>query len=370
MTRRVVDASFRPPWWLQGRHLQSVLPSLPLRRLAVERRAASLRAASRERQLDCGAGVRLQAFHAAPARNPRREPALAVLLHGWEGSAESLYILSLAQRLHQHGYDVVRLNLRDHGDTHHLNRELFHSCRLPEVVAAVAGLQADFPRHRLLLAGYSLGGNFMLRVAADARSACLNIAGAVAVSPVLDPAHTLDALESELWVYRRYFVEKWSRSLRRKQSVWPGVFDFEPLLRSRNLRRMTADLVLAHTEYPDLAAYLAGYALVGERLAGLAVPATIVAALDDPIIPAGDLDRLPREPRLRIVVTEQGGHCGFIESLGAGSWAERFIHAEFERQLSGDGEPAAGSAPVSTAPRASAAGRMTAAATASSAGVS
>ncbi|MCW5808731.1 MAG: hypothetical protein KIT31_40650, partial [Deltaproteobacteria bacterium] len=79
-------------------------------------------------------------------------------------------------------------------------------------------------------------------------------------------------------------------------------------------------------------------------------PATIVAALDDPIIPAGDLDRLPREPRLRIVVTEQGGHCGFIESLGAGSWAERFIHAEFERQLSGDGEPAAGSAPVSTAP--------------------
>ena len=346
MTGRVVDASFRPPWWLRGRHPQSVLPSLPLRRLAIERQAASLRAASRERCIDCGEGVTLQAFHApAAARVPAaaapgspRAPALAVLLHGWEGSAESLYVLSLAQRLHRHGYDVVRLNLRDHGDSHHLNRELFHSCRLPEVVGAVASLQADFPRHRLLLAGYSLGGNFMLRVAAEARRAQLRIAGTVAVSPVLDPARTLEALESGLWIYPRYFVRKWSRSLRRKQSAWPDAFDFEPLLRSRSLRRMTADLVLAHTEYQDLEDYLAGYAITGERLAGLTVPATIVTALDDPMIPPRDLDRLPREPRLRVVVTERGGHCGFIESLGsAGSWIDRFVHAEFERQLA-DGE--------------------------------
>ncbi|MCC6170841.1 MAG: alpha/beta fold hydrolase [Gammaproteobacteria bacterium] len=342
MTVRVVDASFRPPWWLRGRHPQSVLPSLPLRRLAIERQAASLRAASRERCIDCGDGVTLQAFHAPPATatasGSTRDAALAVLLHGWEGSAESLYVLSLAQRLHRHGYDVVRLNLRDHGDSHRLNRELFHSCRLPEIVGAVASLQAGFPYHRLLLAGYSLGGNFMLRVAAEARRARLRIAGTVAVSPVLDPARTLEALESGLWIYPRYFVRKWSRSLRRKQSAWPDAFDFGPLLRSRDLRRMTADLVLAHTEYPDLEAYLAGYAITGERLAGLTVPATIVTALDDPMIPPRDLDRLPREPRLRVVVTERGGHCGFTESLaGAGSWIDRFVHAEFERQLA-DGE--------------------------------
>ena len=64
-----------------------------------------------------------------------------VLLHGWEGSAESLYVLSLAQLLYQQGFEIVRLNLRDHGETHHLNRELFHSCRLPEVVGAVRTLQ-------------------------------------------------------------------------------------------------------------------------------------------------------------------------------------------------------------------------------------
>ena len=91
-----------------------------------------------------------------------------VLLHGWEGSAESLYVLSLAQQLYRRGFEVVRLNLRDHGETHHLNRELFHSCRLPEVVGAVRSAAAALPRPALQLVGFSLGGNFMLRVAAQA----------------------------------------------------------------------------------------------------------------------------------------------------------------------------------------------------------
>ena len=68
-----------------------------------------------------------------------------MLLHGWEGSSDSLYLLSLAQPLFEAGYDVARLNLRDHGDSHHLNEEIFHSCRIAEVVGAVRGLHAHAP---------------------------------------------------------------------------------------------------------------------------------------------------------------------------------------------------------------------------------
>ena len=80
VSRRQLDASFRPTWWLRGRHRQSVLPSLPLRRRSVERHARPLLAASRERLVDCGDGVTLQAFHAAPPagapapRGGRRSP--------------------------------------------------------------------------------------------------------------------------------------------------------------------------------------------------------------------------------------------------------------------------------------------------------
>jgi uncharacterized protein len=318
-----LDISFRPRRWLRGPHLQTILSSLPPRKSRVERRAIPLRAASDELLLECGDGVTLQAFHASPAKRGR-EPGkrLAVLLHGWEGSAESTYVLSAAQTLFAHGLEVVRLNLRDHGATHHLNRELFHSCRLPEVVGAVRSLASRFAGMPMVLAGFSLGGNFMLRVAAHREARDLRIERVLAISPVLDPAETLTTLERGSPLYHSYFVGKWGRSLARKQMAWPDAYDFEELLRVRSLREMTRQLVLRHTEYPSMEDYLAGYAITGDRLTTLAVPASVLTSLDDPIIDARDLARLARTPHLDIVTTARGGHCGFLENLGASNWID------------------------------------------------
>jgi len=318
-----VADDFRPSGWLRSAHVQSILPSLDFRRASVQRRAAPLVAASKELLLDCGDGVRLQGFHAA--RDSRR--GIAVLLHGWEGSADSMYILTLSQLLFENGFEVVRLNLRDHGATHHLNRELFHSCRLPEVVGAVRAIQQRLPDRPLHLIGFSLGGNFMLRVAAQANEAGLDIAHAVAVSPVLDPNDTLDALEGGFAAYNWYFIRKWSRSLLKKQAAWPGEYDFAELVRLANLRRMTAELVLRFTEYPSLAEYLNGYAITGARLAKLTVPATLITAADDPIIPVRGLERIARPATLDVKVTQRGGHSGFFDSLAGPSWVERQILA-------------------------------------------
>jgi predicted alpha/beta-fold hydrolase len=315
--------SFRPPRWLRGRHVQTILPGLSFRRARVERRALPMLASSEELILDCGDGVKLQAFHSSPAKRGR-EPGkkVAVLLHGWEGSADSLYLLSFAQSLFAMGLEVVRLNLRDHGATHHLNRELFHSCRLPEVVGAVRSLAGRFGHMPMLLAGFSLGGNFMLRVAADAEARHLPIERVLAISPVLDPAVTMETLEHGPSVYHSYFVRKWSRSLMKKALAWPGHYDFDDVLSSRSLREMTRQLVHGHTDYPSMGDYLAGYAITGNRLTTLSAPATLVTSLDDPIIHHADLARLARVPHLNIVTTERGGHCGFIDSLGASNWID------------------------------------------------
>src|SRR5262245_24508764 len=105
---------FKPPLWLRNAHVQSILPRLPLRRAAVERRAVPLLQSTVEEVLDCGDGVRLLGLHSAQERRGRARPEqLVVLHHGWEGSAQSLYILSLGQILFEQGFDVLRLNLRD-----------------------------------------------------------------------------------------------------------------------------------------------------------------------------------------------------------------------------------------------------------------
>jgi predicted alpha/beta-fold hydrolase len=323
------DASFKPPWWMRNPHVQSMLVSLPVRRKFVERRATVLARSSVEHLLDCGDGVTLQCFHTSvSARTQTKSSGTVVLVHGWEGSSASLYMLSLAQTLFNAGYDVVRLNLRDHGSTHHLNRDIFHSCLLPEVVGAVKRIQEMFAQEPLYLAGVSLGGNFMLRVAASARDAGLRIAKVVAISPVLDPVETLHALEHGLSLYHWYFIRKWNRSLMKKQAAWPDYYDFAEFLRLTSLRDKTAEMVARFTQFASLDDYLNGYSITGDRLASLVSPATIITAYDDPIIPVGGLERLTASPFLKVTVTRYGGHCGFFDTLSGETWLERRIVAE------------------------------------------
>lgn len=315
--------SFRPPRLLRGPHAQSVLASLPLRRPLVARRTRRFLGQSRREILDCGAGVRLLAEHTEPATGAAT--GTVVLIHGWEGSTQSMYMLSAGARLWQAGFRVVRLNLRDHGDSQHLNRELFHSCRIEEVLGAVRGIQRRFPGERLLVAGFSLGGNFALRVAASARAAGLALERVAAVCPVLDPRETLDALDRGLPVYRGYFIRRWRRSLERKRVAFPEYYDFGELSRFRTLRAMTDFFVRHYTEYPDLDAYLGGYALTGQRLESLEVPAVVLLAEDDPVIPIRGLDRVARPPTLEVTRSRFGGHCGFLADLRLRSWADEFV---------------------------------------------
>jgi predicted alpha/beta-fold hydrolase len=325
-TSSIDPASFAPRGWLANPHVQSILPSLKLRKPWLNRRARALLSASVDHILDCGAGVRLLGHYSsqqAAGRGPAKE--LAILLHGWEGSAESLYVLSLGSVLFERGCDVFRLNFRDHGPTHHLNEDIFHSCRLDEVVGAVQCIQRMLPSMRTTIAGFSLGGNFALRVANAAPRAGIQLERAIAVCPVLRPHSAMEILEHGPLVYRWYFMDKWKRSLKLKQSLFPQRFDFGPILSQRSIKAMTEILVARFSEFVDLDAYLNGYAIVGDVLANLAVPSHILAALDDPIIPAHDLQDLARTPYLHINQIPYGGHCGFMDQLNRESWADRQI---------------------------------------------
>jgi hypothetical protein len=254
---------------------------------------------------------------------------LAILLHGWEGSSESLHVLSAADRLWRAGYRIVRLNLRDHGDTHHLNREIFHSCRLDEMVDAVRWVAWRFDGEQLFLAGYSLGGNFALRIAV-ADGASLGLKRVVALCPVLDPEETMAALDRGPVIYRRYFLTKWRRSLARKAEAFPDEYSFGELDRFRSLREMTEHFVVRYTDFPDLVSYLRGYAVTGDRLKGLAVPTTVLVAEDDPVIPARATARLASSPLLQVHRTRFGGHCGYLGDWRLRTWTDDYLLREFD----------------------------------------
>jgi uncharacterized protein len=320
--------AFDPPIGLRDRHVQSLLGGWPWRQRGLRRRAAGLLAASRDEIVDCGAGVRLLGHYSA---QPGRAKGLAILLHGWEGSAAASYVISAAGLLYAAGYAVFRLNFRDHGETFALNRDLFHSCRIDEVVGALAAVTARHPEDRTFVIGHSLGGNFALRAAARAPDAGIAVTKVVAICPVLRPASTMRALEEGLWVYRHYFLRRWRRSLLAKAACFPELYDFGDLRRFSTLTATTEFFATRYARFPDLQSYLNGYAITGDALSRLTVPARLIAAADDPVIPIADLEDLARTPALSIDVLARGGHCAFLEDYGLRSWLDRAVLAELER---------------------------------------
>jgi len=319
--------NFVPPFGLRSRHLQSLLNSSGIRRRKVTRRATALQACAEIWTLDGGAGddgsqIRLQGLY---SKQPGPSQGLAVLLHGWEGSVNSNYMLANGARLFRAGFDVFRLNFRDHGDTHHLNPGIFHSCRLDEVVYALRDLQDRLQARPWFLCGYSLGGNFSLRVALKAEQAGLNLGQVVAVCPVINPAHAMISMEEGIRFYERYFERKWSRSLRTKQQCFHDLYGDETWHRIRGLRERTHYLATRHAGFESAEAYFNGYSIADQRLAPLKVPATILTAADDPVVPVADFADLPDNPALEVIISPYGGHCGFLKNWRLESLAEDLI---------------------------------------------
>lgn len=308
--------NFTPPRYLRNAHLQTFLNSQGPRRLRA--RQIQRRLPSEQLTLQAADGTRLLAELDSASESRR---ALVVLLHGWEGSSRSSYLLTTAARLLARGYDVLRVNLRDHGDSHHLNRELFNSTRSPEVAGALKAF-LDEQEYRLsYICGFSLGASFALRIAADSGLE-LGLGGAVAICPPVDPARAMEALNRGPYIYERYFFYKWRASLRRKLDCFPELQYGALLATTKSIDDLNREFIPRYTPYKRIDEYFAAYAVVGDRLASLAVPATIIAAEDDPIIPADDFQRIDATGLLDIEIQKFGGHCGFIESLAARSWVE------------------------------------------------
>jgi uncharacterized protein len=252
-----------------------------------------------------------------------------VLIHGWLGSDESSYMLSTGGNLWREGFSTARINLRDHGDTSHLNEALYHSGRTDEVVSLIEILRS---RHVLKggstgcgVVGFSLGGNFALRIAR-----AIDIP-ALGICPAIDPADTLRQIDDGpgSTVYRSYFLRKWQRALVAKATAFPHLFDFSRAYALRSVSSLTDYFVRYHSEFRDTRSYFDAYDLTDKALDG--VKATILIAADDPIISRVTFRKLPSS--LTIVETPTGGHNAFLKNRALASWSDEFVSAWSRHQL-------------------------------------
>lgn len=264
--------------------------------------------------------VRLLAYYTPSLTEERR--GLVLLLHGWEGCSHSNYNLLLTITLARRGYDVVRLNLRDHGpnlhvDRHALNPGIFLGILLAEVLAATQQIALFAQGLPFSLIGVSMGGNFALRLGlAHQQQPIPNLAKVVAINPAIDPAHATDRIDSHP-LYRRYFRRRWLSSLLAKAAYFPTLYDFAPVVRYRTVRAMTEWLIQTYGQrygaFRSADEYFAAYTVTPTAMQALTVPTAIISSTDDPVIAAADFYALPSHPLLDVQLHPSGGHVGYVD---------------------------------------------------------
>jgi predicted alpha/beta-fold hydrolase len=300
-------SNFNPPLGIGGPNAQTILGSTVRKYFAV-RRAAELKSVEQPRTLQAEDGAKLVAWI---SEQPKPAP-LVIVIHGWLGTHNSGYNLSLSQRLWQDGFSVARLNLRDHGGTAHLNEGMFHNGLIDEVVDVVGQLQKQYGGSAVV--GFSLGGNFALRLAKH-----LSIP-ALGICPLMDPATSVALIDRSANVYKGYFMRKWNKAMVEKSTAFPAIYDFKDAAQFKTVHSMTEHFVDRYTQYETLQSYYDCYTLTGNYLDGLNV--AILAAADDPVVPGDGFVGLPDSVKLTLM--PRGGHCAFVDSFRMTSFADDF----------------------------------------------
>jgi len=314
---------FRPHPWLRNAHAMTLTGALwprPTRGLPPPR--------TRLFEVEAGTSLLAKCHWQA---DPRNHPALAIV-HGLEGSADSGYVRGLAASAFRAGFNVVRLNQRNCGGSERLTPTLYNSGMSDDYRAVLFELIERDRLREVFFAGYSMGGNLVLKMAGElGGKSPAELRGVCGVCPTIDLEMCVRALESRgNWLYEANFVFGLKRRLRRKNRLCPEKFIFR---RSalRNLRTVRGfdELVTAPSfGYASAAEYYA-MASAARTMEQIKVPTLILTAKDDPFVPFAQFEaaNVRSNACITLVGTDCGGHCSFIAD-GQGSkryWAEERI---------------------------------------------
>jgi uncharacterized protein len=272
-------------------------------------------------------------WQAEPARHPT-----VIIVHGLEGSSLSQYVIGTGSKAWAAGMNVVRMNMRNCGDTDHLAPTLYHSGLSGDVGAVLRALVEQKKLPRVGLVGYSMGGNLVLKLAGDwGASAPPELKAVAAVSPAADLGPSADAMHSPAnWMYEYKFLWSLMRRLRRKATLFPEIYRM-PARWPRTLREFDHVVTAPYCGFTgaDDYYYRAAAARVVDRIT---VPTLIINALDDPfirVLPETRANML-NNPHITLLETEHGGHCAFLASANGydGRWAERQMVHFFRHHFS------------------------------------
>ncbi len=297
--------AFVPRRWLRGGHRQTLASFLIQRRLQLP--------AAEARMIEVAPGVQVLCHcH----WQPDRASALTIIVvHGLEGSSESQYMLGITDKALREGMNVIRYNQRNCGGTDALAPVLYHSGLSTDIGTVARHLIASDGLSRLALAGFSMGGNLVLKLAGEwAQHGPPQFRAVAACCPALDLAASADALhEPSNRIYEKYFLWALRRRMLHKARLFPQDFDRNRLEGIRSLREFDDKITAYYCGFQGAVDYY-DRASAAHVVGNIAVPALILHSANDPFIRITPDTRrkIQANPNIKFIETEDGGHCAFI----------------------------------------------------------
>lgn len=253
-----------------------------------------------------------------------------IIVHGLESSSSSPNVVGLANKFLQIGFNVVRMNLRNCGDTAHLTSTLYNAGLSKDVIAVAQELKERDVLEKIFLAGYSLGGNIVLKAAAElGERGCDLLAGVCGISPSIDLAACVDEMEKGFnRLYEERFLYGLKTKIALKHKIYPKLYDVSKLRTIKRLRMFDDCYTCIDAGYNSAAAYYAGASAL-PIIDRATVPVLIVTAQDDPIVPFSTFESSKLLTEFITMLTpEHGGHGGFFaeraEMSSSGVRCDRF----------------------------------------------
>ena len=238
------------------------------------------------------------------------------MVHGLCGSHESPYLVRLAKKFYKQRMRTIRINLKGCGSGKGHAKRIYHVDSSHDIWYAVDRIKKETPDTEIIVVGFSLGGNVVLKMAGEqGKRAKQRIRRIIAVSPPIDMQSSAKLL-SKSRLYERYFM----RCLRADILFLHTQFDDLPPLEVPNdmtLKEFDEFYIAPQSGYGSAKEFY-GASSSGRLIPDICVETYILFSQDDPIVDHTILETVELPANIEIKVTKQGGHMGYLGVPGKG----------------------------------------------------